>query len=90
MGRVPIPEGWGGFPYPKDGEDSHTGTRTRVCWVKANYDNRLHYMGMGCPLQELNLYYLMCAETLRYDFHQGADSVELGGVRCSSSELQGL
>ena len=43
---------------------------------------------MGCPLQELNLYYLMCAETLRYDFHQGADSVELGEKRFSS-ELQG-
>src|SRR5512145_1433772 len=24
---------------------SHTGTRTRVCWVRASYPNRLDYMG---------------------------------------------
>ena len=44
---VPIPEGWEGVPIPEGWGDSHTGTRTRVCWVKANYDNRLHYMGLG-------------------------------------------
>ena len=26
--------------------NSHTGTRTRVDWVKASYPNRLDYMGM--------------------------------------------
>ena len=25
--------------------NSHTGTRTRVCWVRASYPNRLDYMG---------------------------------------------
>ena len=26
---------------------SHTGTRTRVCWVKASYPNRLDYVGLN-------------------------------------------
>ena len=26
---------------------SHTGTRTRVCWVKASYPNRLDYVGIN-------------------------------------------
>ena len=28
-------------------KSSHTGTRTRVGWVKTSYPNHLDYMGMG-------------------------------------------